>query len=150
MTLTRLIAAGGGAGFSPVAPGTVASLAAVLVAVPLLLVSPWLVAAAAVLATAAGLLALRHVRVEGDPGWVVIDEFAGQWFALAALSHPSPVGLLLAFALFRLLDITKPGPVGWADRRHGVFGIMMDDVIAGVLVGAALGAARLAWPALGL
>jgi phosphatidylglycerophosphatase A len=62
---------------------------------------------------------------------VVIDEFAGQWIALLPLSHPSPLGLLAAFVLFRLLDITKPGPIGWADRQHGPLGVMADDVIAG-------------------
>jgi phosphatidylglycerophosphatase A len=41
--------------------------------------------------------------------------------------------VLLAFLLFRLFDIAKPGPVGWADRQHGARGVMLDDVIAGAL-----------------
>ena len=57
---------------------------------------------------------------------------------------------LAAFVLFRLLDIIKPGPVGWADRRHGVSGIMMDDVIAGLMVAIVLLACRLIWPGAGL
>lgn len=116
----------------------------------MLLVSPWLVVLAAALATAAGFLALRHVRVEGDPGWVVIDEFAGQWLALATLPGPSVTGLIAAFVLFRVLDIAKPGPVGWADRQHGTFGIMMDDVIAGAIVAVVLEALQVAWPGLGV
>jgi phosphatidylglycerophosphatase A len=148
--LCRLIAGGMGTGFAPVAPGTVASVAAVVAGAALLLVSPWLVLLAALLATATGFAVLPRARVEGDPGWVVIDEFAGQWFALAALSRPSVAGLLAAFVLFRLLDITKPGPVGWADRRHGVSGIMMDDVIAGLMVAIVLLACRLIWPGAGL
>jgi len=42
-------------------------------------------------------------------------------------------GLLTAFLAFRAFDILKPGPVGWADRQHGAFGIMADDIIAGWL-----------------
>jgi phosphatidylglycerophosphatase A len=57
-------------------------------------------------------------------------------------------GLLAAFVMFRLLDITKPGPVGWADRQPGAFGIMADDVIAGVLAAAILFGLRLCWPRL--
>ncbi len=116
----------------------------------ILLVSPWLVALAGFGSAAAGYWALRRVRVEGDPGWVVIDEFAGQWIALAALSHPSALGLLMAFLLFRLLDIAKPGPVGWADRQEGPLGIMMDDVLAGMFVAVVLGLVRLTWPGSGL
>jgi phosphatidylglycerophosphatase A len=41
--------------------------------------------------------------------------------------------LIAAFVLFRLFDIWKPGPVGWADRRDDALGVMLDDVIAGVL-----------------
>jgi phosphatidylglycerophosphatase A len=82
-----------------------------------------------------------------DPGFVVVDEGAGQLLALAAL--PAGVGLpgvLLAFLLFRVLDILKPGPVGWADRRHGPAGVMLDDLIAGALAAAAILLLRAAWP----
>ncbi|MFL5251718.1 MAG: phosphatidylglycerophosphatase A [Rhodopila sp.] len=150
MTFARWVLAGSGTGFAPIAPGTFASLAALVAGAAMLLVSPWLVAVAALLAIAGGFLALNLTRVQGDPGWVVIDEFAGQWISLVALSRPSPAGLLAAFLLFRLLDIAKPGPVGWADRQHGAFGIMMDDVIAGVVVAIVLACVRLAWPEVGL
>ena len=82
---------------------------------------------------------------------MVIDEGAGQLLALAALP-PAPTGwgILLAFLLFRLFDVTKPGPVGWADRQHGPFGIMLDDVMAGALAAALLLLLRLAWPELPL
>ena len=132
------------------AAGTVASAVAVLAGGVMLLVSPWLVVAAAVLAIVGGYAAVRVARVEGDPGWVVIDEFAGQWITLAALSRPSWLGLIVGFVLFRLLDVTKLGPIGWADRKHGVFGIMMDDVIAGVIAALLLTVVRFAWPAAGL
>ncbi len=115
-----------------------------------MMLSPWLLPAAAVLATFGGYLAIRRTRIDGDPGWVVIDEFAGQWITMLALSRAGLAGLLLAFALFRLFDITKLGPVGWADRRHGAFGIMADDVIAGLIAAALLLLLRLAWPDLGI
>jgi phosphatidylglycerophosphatase A len=146
--LARLIAAGGGCGYAPVAPGTVASAVAVLAGAGLLAWSPLALPIAAALATGGGVLAVRAARVEGDPGWVVIDEFAGQWIALLALSRASVLGVALAFLLFRLFDIAKPGPVGWADRQPGAVGLMADDVIAGLLAAAILLGLRLALPAL--
>jgi phosphatidylglycerophosphatase A len=146
MTFARFIAAGFGTGYAPVAAGTVASLVAVLVGGVLLAVSPLLLACAALLATAGGYVAVDRAEVKGDPGWVVIDEFAGQWISLLALARPSIAGLAAAFVLFRLFDITKLGPVGWADRQHGAFGIMADDVIAGVIAAVLLGVVRLLRP----
>jgi len=129
--LARLIASGFGSGYAPKAPGTVGSLVALALGWGLLLGPPWALPAAILLACAAGWWAIGVAGGDDDPGWVVIDEFAGQWIALLPLSHPSPAGLLAAFVLFRLLDITKPGPIGWADRQHSAFGVMADDVIAG-------------------
>jgi phosphatidylglycerophosphatase A len=131
--LARFIAAGFGTGYAPLAAGTVASAAAVVTGAGLLLVSPWALATAALLATIGGYLAVKRAGIEGDPGWVVIDEFAGQWITLLALARPTIPGIVAAFILFRLFDITKLGPVGWADRQHGAFGIMADDVIAGLI-----------------
>lgn len=142
----RLVAGGFGCGYAPVAPGTVASLAATLLAAGLLWVSPWLLAAAALAATLGGVRAIRAAGVGDDPGWVVIDEVAGQWITLLALPAPSLPGLLAGFALFRLLDIAKPGPVGWADRRQGPTAVMADDVIAGAIGAAILLAVRFWWP----
>jgi phosphatidylglycerophosphatase A len=147
MRLARFIAAGFGTGYAPFAAGTVGSAAAVLTGAGILLISPWLLALAALSAAFGGYLAVQRAAVQGDPGWVVIDEFAGQWITLLALPRPTVAGLLLAFALFRILDITKLGPVGWADRRHGAFGIMADDVIAGIIAALVLTALHLVWPA---
>jgi phosphatidylglycerophosphatase A len=89
---------------------------------------------AAVAATLIGIAAGSIIERESgreDPGFVVIDEVAGQWIALAAC----PVEIrhaLLAFALFRLFDIVKPWPARQLERLHGGLGIMMDDVAAGV------------------
>lgn len=129
--LARLIASGFGSGYAPKAPGTVGSLAALALGWGLLHGPAWALPAAILLACVAGWWAIGAAGGADDPGWVVIDEFAGQWIALLPLSHPSPLGLLAAFVLFRLLDITKPGPIGWADRQHGPLGVMADDVVAG-------------------
>lgn len=140
-----------GIGRSPVAPGTVGSLVAAIVAVPI--VSLGGVAAlgiAALLATVVGIPAAgaaERAMKRKDPGSIVIDEFAGQWLALI----PAGVdlsGWILGFVAFRLFDIWKPGPVGWADRRlGGGLGIMLDDVIAGLLAAGLVAAATPHLPA---
>jgi phosphatidylglycerophosphatase A len=74
----------------------------------------------------------EQVAAIKDPGAIVIDEVAGQWLALIPAGL-NPVGVVLAFILFRAFDVTKPWPVGWADRHlKGAFGIMADDIIAGL------------------
>ncbi len=141
MSFARLLAAGLGTGWAPRAPGTVGSLLGLGVGAGLLLHSRLLLLAGTLLATAAGLWAIRRATAQAwrgargphdDPGWIVIDEVAGQMLTLLAAPRVSPVWLLAAFALFRLFDIAKPGPIGWADRQGGVVGIMADDVLAGV------------------
>jgi phosphatidylglycerophosphatase A len=116
-----------------VAPGTAGSLVGLALGALLLMVSPWAVAAAAALAAAGGVWAIRAAGAKDDPGWVVIDEIAGMLITLLPLPRPGFNGLIIAFVLFRLLDIAKPGPVGWADRRHGPLAVMGDDVIAGAI-----------------
>ena len=80
-----------------------------------------------------------HGKAEHDPSEIVIDEVAGQWIALLpiALEHLSGVTqalmYLLAFVGFRIFDITKLGLVGWADRQVGPLGVMLDDIIAGMM-----------------
>lgn len=147
VTPSRFIAGGFGTGFVPVAAGTVASLVALLIGAALMWLSPWAVPLAALLASVCGFLAIRRAGIQGDPGWVVIDEFAGQWITLVPLHHLSAVGLILAFVLFRFFDITKLGPVGWADRQHGAFGVMADDVIAGAIAALLLMFGGIVWPA---
>jgi phosphatidylglycerophosphatase A len=142
MNVARLIASGAGAGYAPRAPGTAGSLLALLLGALLMLAPAAVLPLAALAATLGGVWAIRAARVDGDPGWVVIDEVAGQWIALLGLARPTWPGLLAAFLLFRLLDITKPGPIGWADRQGGAVGIMADDVIAGAAVAVILYAAR--------
>jgi phosphatidylglycerophosphatase A len=67
---------------------------------------------------------------------VVVDEAAGM--SLALIFADGLMGVVLAFALFRAFDISKPGPVGWADRQHGPFGVMADDLVAGAMAAVVL------------
>ncbi len=146
VTFARLIASGFGTGFAPVAAGTVASLVALLIGAGLTRVSPFALPIAAIAASFAGLWAVGACGASDDPGWVTIDEFAGQWIAMLALSHPALPGLAAAFLLFRFIDIVKPGPVGWADRQKSAAGVMGDDVIAGGLTWGILWAVQSHWP----
>ncbi len=145
MTPARLVASGGGVGFAPVAPGTAGALVAVVLGAGLMLV-PFGVPVGVLAAVFLGLWAVERAGVTDDPGWVVIDEFAGQWVALLGLARVTVAGLAAAFVLFRLLDVLKPGPVGWADRQGGVTGVMADDVIAGGIAAGILWAVRSRFP----
>ena len=118
--IARWIAAGFGTGFAPVAAGTVASAVATLVGAALLWWSPLVLLAAALLATFGGLWAVRAAQVEGDPGWVTIDEFAGQWIALLGLATVTPLGLLAAFAAVPVLrrDQAGAGRLGRSPARR--------------------------------
>ena len=150
------VAAGFGTGLSPWAPGTAGSVLGAAIGAVLLSVSGVALPLGAIVATAAGLWATPRatglpMRAVGkadhdDPGWVVIDEVAGQMIAMLALPRPGWLGAALAFGLFRLFDIAKPGPIGWLDRQGGAFGIMADDLLAGVFACAVLLAVRAVVP----
>ena len=140
------IAVGGGVGLVRPAPGTAASAVAVLLGAGLLAVGWPVLAVAAAAASLGGVWAIRAAGIGGDPGFVVIDEVAGQWVALLGLARRGGWGLLAGFALFRLLDVAKPGPVGWADRQSGAWGVMGDDLIAGAVVAVVLWGVRMGWP----
>jgi phosphatidylglycerophosphatase A len=98
------------------------------------------------LVTLIGFYAVREVLRDApdqDPGWIVVDEAAGMLIALAGLTVGASIwGVLIAFALFRVFDILKPWPVSWADQQKGAFGVMLDDIVAGVLVALVLILAR--------
>lgn len=142
--MSRWVASVLGVGFFPVAPGTAGSVVGLLTGAALMLGPPWLLPLGAALAAVAGYVVIPRVVTDpnADPGWVVIDEVTGQWIAMLGLAGVSAVGLAAAFVGFRLLDIWKPGPVGWADRQPGAFGIMTDDILAGGGVALLLYAAR--------
>lgn len=123
------------------APGTWGSVAVL----PAALLGPWWCLALGIGFAAAGFWAVSALpEARADPGWVVADEAAGQCLALSALAAGASFWwVLAAFALFRTLDIVKPGPIGWADRMKGSLGVMLDDVLAGLMAGAVLLAVRL-------
>ncbi len=135
--LVRFLATWFGAGLSPKAPGTVGTLATVPLAILLGFGPPIALPLAALLVTAVGVWAANaHARARGlkDPQEIVIDEAAG--FLLACCFGPFgwPT-LLAAFALFRFFDILKPWPVSALEALPGGWGIMMDDVAAGLMAG---------------
>lgn len=137
-----VIVCGLGSGFLPKAPGTFGSLAAVLIWWLFLGHLPLAIQLAAiVLITVLGTWLTGRVQARyqvNDPGAIVIDEFAGQWIALLAVPL-TPWGMLAAFGLFRLFDIWKPWPVGALERGvRGPFGVMADDLAAGLMALAVL------------
>jgi phosphatidylglycerophosphatase A len=80
------------------------------------------------------------VRKSGrdDPGAIVIDEVAAQTLVLAVAPHTLQA-YALGFLLFRIFDIAKPWPAGWADRSvKGGFGVMLDDILAALYAGLGL------------
>jgi phosphatidylglycerophosphatase A len=143
-----------GAGLLPVMPGTWGSLAALPCAWAIR--SLWGIAGLAIAAAivfavgcwAAGTIAKsRGVK---DPDMIVIDEVAAQWLVLLPASL-HPLSYALAFLLFRIFDIWKPWPVGWADRRiDGGLGIMLDDLLAAVYAALVFSALLTAGGALGV
>ena len=134
-----------GVGRAPYAPGTVASFISLpLAAIIHFYAGSFALMLAAVLASAIGAWAcdLYMKRVgKDDPSECVIDELAGQFLA-CAFAPFSLVGYALAFALFRLFDITKLWPVSLAERVPGGTGVMLDDIVAGLMAGAILAAAQ--------
>lgn len=150
-----------GIGLAPFAPGTAGSFVAVLLAYPVLLLPyGWvLLALGVVLITVLGTRSaaryMQHQATAHDPSEIVVDEWAGQWFTftiwhlwligmagggnalpLLASIAAAPIYLGLGFLLFRFFDIVKPWPISFADRRvGGGFGVMFDDLLAGVAAG---------------
>jgi phosphatidylglycerophosphatase A len=145
-----LLATGGYLGKIPVAPGTFGTLAGLPVCyllakmgwAPVLACLALLVAVAVAIADAA-----EKALEKKDPGCIVIDEIAGMAVTLAWL--PFTLNTAVAgFVLFRVLDILKPPPVRQLDRGlTGGFGVVMDDVAAGVMANLLLRAGMAWWGA---
>ncbi|MDZ7363157.1 MAG: phosphatidylglycerophosphatase A [candidate division KSB1 bacterium] len=135
----RVLATAGFIGYSPVAPGTMGSLAAALV---FFLVrsylSTWPFAAGLLILFALAIwssqqMVARESRDSGkiDPQEIVIDEVAGMMVTLAFVPlNLKTIGL--GFLLFRIFDVTKPFPARRAEKLPGGWGIVMDDVVAGI------------------
>lgn len=151
-SITRWLCSGCGSGYAVKAPGTFGSVAA--------LVFWWLlfdleiigsvgsrialVVITTVVGTIAVQVALRSERDE-DPQWIVIDEWAGLFVALVGIAPTQLTQALVAFTLFRIFDASKIGPVGWAEKLPGQFGIMADDLVAGALASLVVWVGALVW-----
>jgi len=147
MSIKKLILSCFGLGFLPVAPGTWGSLLALAVFLairyfwPVAIISIVLLWIMTVLSSVFCLLfAGEAERREDkkDPGWIVIDEFAGQSVALLSVAVTSGKVLFVAvagFVLFRIFDILKPPPIREIQLLKGGFGILADDLVAGVMAG---------------
>lgn len=133
-TLSWWLASGGGIGRVPLAPGTLASAAAAAVwylIVPALWVQGLVCGVVIVTGVLAAGRAAKHLG-DPDPAEVVIDEVAGMWLALLGCPRTLPV-LVVAFLVFRGLDILKCFPMKQLERLPGGLGIMLDDVAAGLI-----------------
>ena len=140
-----LLATWFGSGLLPRMPGTWGSLAALPFAVAITVSGgPWALLTAIVAVFFMGLWASGvYATASGahDPGTVVIDEVAGQWLTLLPLAFTpvalDPVYYGTAFVAFRVFDVLKPWPASYFDQKlPGAWGIMMDDIAAGVYAGA--------------
>jgi len=135
------IALGFGSGLSPIAPGTAGTLwgwLSFLVLQHWLSSAQigWLIAGSSLVGWWACTVTARHLNTL-DPSNVVWDEIVAFWLVLWLVTPAAGLlGQCCAFALFRLFDAVKRGPVGWADRTfhgfgpRGGFGIMLDDFVA--------------------
>ena len=137
---------GFGAGLIRPAPGTWGSLLGLILGYFILLQS-W--AAAGLLIGSAiitvisvmSINAIESITGVHDAPEIVIDEIAGQWLAMLPLAF-LPYGVFdiaLSFVLFRVFDIIKPWPIGPLDKKvSGGFGVMVDDLVAGIIAGVIL------------
>lgn len=137
----HFLAFGLGSGTLPKTPGTWGSLLG-LAAVPLLQWLPlWGYAGVLLAASLLGIWLCGRVADDlgvHDHEGIVWDEFVGIWLTLF-LAPPGWLWLCVGFVLFRFFDILKPWPIGWADRHvEGGLGIMLDDLLAGLLAFACL------------
>ncbi|RVY46234.1 phosphatidylglycerophosphatase A [Helicobacter pylori] len=125
-------------GYSKKAPGTIGSLVALLLGLPVLIFSANTLFLGAIFI---GLIAITQIDKEEeetkrhDSSYIVIDELVGMWLAMA-VSGLSLAGVILSFIFFRIYDITKPSLIGKIDKEvKGGLGVVADDALAGVLAG---------------
>ncbi len=132
-----LLGFGFGSGLIKPGPGTWGTLLGTLLFIPLLLWSEAAAWALFIFSLVFGSwICGRAADIVGvhDHGGIVWDEFAGIWLVLLFLPEQTPLMWLLAFVAFRVFDIFKPWPISWADSKvHGGTGIMLDDLLAGLM-----------------
>lgn len=137
-----------GLGYLPRAPGTFGTLAALPI---WWAVAGWSVAAQLALVVVVGGLAVwvaaqaEWIYARHDVSKVVIDEVAGMLVAVVGVAFVWP-NVVAGFVLFRLFDVLKPFPIRWLDRHvGGGFGVVLDDLMAGVYAGVLLHAFQALW-----
>ena len=137
----HLLALGFGSGAAPKAPGTCGTLVAVLIYWPLSQLSPEHYLLMLLVTSVMGIYICGQTAKDlgvHDHGSIVWDEFVGFWITMFA-APVGWVGVVVGFVLFRFFDIIKPWPISWIDKNiTGGFGIMLDDVIAGVMAAGVL------------
>lgn len=132
----HFFAIGFGSGLSPFAPGTMGTLVAIPLYYLVMSTMPeWGIYLVALLCVIVGIficdIAAKHLKIHDHPG-IVWDEIAGYFITMLAIPL-SFQWIIVGFVLFRIFDIVKPWPIGLLDRHvHGGFGIMIDDVVAGI------------------
>ncbi|MBL4583594.1 MAG: phosphatidylglycerophosphatase A [Pseudomonadales bacterium] len=136
-----MLAFGFGSGLAPFAPGTAGTVAAIPLFLLLNMLPAELYLAACALTFVVGIpicgASAKALGVKDHSG-IVWDEFVGFWVTMA-FAPSGWIWLVLGFAFFRLFDIAKPWPISWVDRNvGGGFGIMLDDLLAGLLAAASL------------
>lgn len=143
-TIAKMIATGLGTGYSPFAPGTVGALLAAIITYYVAINTTWselniCLAILFVVFTILGIWSANYLQDEWghDPGKIVVDEMIGIWISMLFIPF-SILNLALAFGLFRLYDIWKPGLVGKAEALDGGLGVMADDIVAGVFANLSL------------
>lgn len=135
---SALLATWFGCGLMRPGPGTWGSLGAMPFGIFMLVIwGPVVLAVAALLLFPLGIWATKQILkgsdTDHDPQIVVVDEVVGQWIALLP-ALLNPFHIVLAFILFRAFDVLKPWPVSYFDRKiPGAYGVMLDDVAAGIL-----------------
>lgn len=127
---------GFGSGLAPKAPGTFGTLLGLFLFIPVILWSQTAAVSLFVFSLVFGnYICGKSAKIIGehDHGGIVWDEFAGIWLVMLFLPEQSILFWVYAFVAFRIFDIWKPYPISLADRKlQGGFGIMFDDVLAGV------------------
>lgn len=132
----HFLAFGFGSGAVPKGPGTAGTLVAMVIYLLLPPLTPLIYGALIVVSFLLGLWicgqTARDIGVH-DHGGIVWDEFVGYWITMF-MAPSGWLWALIGFGLFRVLDIFKPWPIKWADRQvTGGMGIMLDDVLAGIM-----------------
>jgi phosphatidylglycerophosphatase A len=127
------IASGLYSGYSPVAPGTMGSLVGLAFFLIPGFSSPWLLLLVTLITLGIGVSVSTRFStdLDPDPSFVVVDEIVGMWIALLFIPL-TPLSIVISFLGFRLLDIVKPFPCRRLEKLPGGWGIMLDDVAAGV------------------